>query len=442
MLTDEERFPQINDFSYLQALRQDSCAPAFNFQSGDRLNATMLAEVKKYRSEMQTKTFQQPGKPPEWLQEFSDWCRQTVPAYRSYPCSFSEMPTLRRHQLAASPWKFASDECPVDDLIVYDTSGSTGAPMDVLFNEVAQACWLPQLESILAEDGITLPAGSERVAICLVCDQKFTLTYASLSTYLDGAGVLKINLNESDWKSPADRAKFLEKHDPAIITGDPLSFMSLLQLQPNLRPAALVSSAMALSDGLRKKLTEFFKCPVYDIYSLTECRMIAVSRQAGRHKPVRPELFIEIMHPEHDTVLADGERGEIVISGGNNPFLPLLRYRTSDFGALVFNDGKYEIVALEGRQPVNFVSHSGNKVNSIDISQALGEFALAAFTLHQHKNGSIEFSGWGTDISAGNIEKALSTIFGDQKIAINLNKNEIPMTRKVRYSSDIIEPPG
>lgn len=438
VLTDEERFPAIDNLSYLQSLRQDNCAPLFNFKSGDRLDQIRLEEVKKYRNQLNTMTFQTSGAAPQWLQSFLDWCRKTVPAYRGYPFSFQEMTTLRRDQLAATPWKFVSDDCKIEDLIVYDTSGSTGAPMDVLFNAVAQACWLPQLESILSNDGITLPTGTERAAICLVCDQKNTLTYASLSTYLDGAGILKINLNEKDWKSPDDRLKFLEKHNPAVLTGDPIAFTSLLQLKPALTPAAIVSSAMALSEGLRQKLTDQFKCPVYDIYSLTECRMIGVSRQAGRHRLIRPELYIEIMHPEQDTVLADGERGEIVITGGNNPFLPLIRYRTGDFGALIYTENGGEIAGLEGRSPVKFRDAMGRKVNSIDISQALGAFSLAAFTLHQNSDGSIVFSAWGTDIAEEDVRKSLSKIFGEQiKKKIGLNESEIPQTKKVRYSSDI-----
>ncbi len=439
VLTDEERFPAIDNLSYLQSLRQDACAPVFNFKSGDRLNPKMLEEVKKYREQLNNMTLQTSGSRPEWLQPFLDWCQKTVPAYRGYPFSFQQMTTIRRQQLAAAPWKFVSDDCKIEDLIVYNTSGSTGAPMDVLFNAVAQACWLPQLESILAVDGISLPTGSEKAAICLVCDQNNTLTYASLSTYLNGAGILKINLNEKDWKSPDDRLRFLEKHNPTVLTGDPIAFSSLLDLKPNLSPAALVSSAMALSEGLRQKLAGHFKCPVYDIYSLTECRMIGVSRQAGRHRLIRPELFIEIMHPDHDTVLADGERGEIVITSGNNPFLPLIRYRTGDFGILTYTENGCEIVGLEGRLPVEFRDSLARKINSIDISQALGDFALSAFSLHQNKNGSILFQGWGTEIDADKVRTKLLEIFGRHtEMDFEINAGKIPQTRKVRYSSDIV----
>ena len=44
-LSDTERFPLINDLSFLFSLQQDEAAPLYNFKSGDRLTAEHLKKV-------------------------------------------------------------------------------------------------------------------------------------------------------------------------------------------------------------------------------------------------------------------------------------------------------------------------------------------------------------------------------------------------------------
>lgn len=437
-LTDDERFPLLKDRSLLQELRQSDCSPKFNFGSGDRLTAASLQKVKQYGENLKKMPFWEKGQLPPWIPDYLAWCIATVPAYCDYQKTFAANPSIQREAIAEKPWNFVSNECHLDDMLVYNTSGTTGAPMKVLCDPVSQAAWLPQLESILATDGITVEGGCERVSICLVCCQDGTLTYASLSTYLQGAGILKINLSPEDWNDPDDRRRYLEKYNPEILTGDPFTFLTLAELNPTLKPKAIISSAMAMQEGVRRRLEKQFHCPVYDIYSLTECRMIAVSKVPGLYTLIRPELYIEILHPDNDTPIADGERGEITVTGGINPFLPLIRYRTGDFATIRHNSDTIEICDLEGRQPTLFVTTAGKFINNIDISRAIGEFSLAGFTLHQHRNRSVEFTGWGKGVTESEITKTLARLFGATvNCSVNIISDSAPKGKKVRYSSEI-----
>ncbi len=438
-LSDEERFPGLSDLGFLQQLRQDSCGPRFNFKSGDRLTADSLLKVREYGKSLRNSRFWHPGKLPEWLPAFLENCRATVPAYRLHPADFRQMPTLHRPALAAKPWQFVPDTCNADDLLVYSTSGTTGRPMEVLFDAISQAEWLPQLETVLAPEGITIEGGPNRVSICLVCFQQQTLTYASLSTYLRGAGVLKINLNPADWNDQADRIRFLEKYNPEILTGDPLTFHALAGLAPSIRPKAIVSSAMALTDGLRRRLSSQFGCPVYDIYSLTECRMIAVARETSVHRLIRPDLYVEILHSSHDTPVEPGERGEIALTGGNNPFLPLIRYRTGDHASLHHDDTGVTLRDFSGRAPVIFLTASGRFLNNVDISRAMSALPLAAFSLHQYRDRSIKFSAWG-EVEIDALHCVLAGLFGESiSCNLNIDTGEPPLTKPVQYSSDFFD---
>jgi phenylacetate-CoA ligase len=439
-LTDEERFPLLHDLSFLNTLKQDALAPKFNFKSGDRLNAVQLSKVhslkKKYYNES---VFWNEEQTPVWVNDYLKWCLATVPFYKNKKSDFDSFPTISREDIRDFPHLFVSNEANLKELLVYHTSGSTGPKLDVLFDAVSQALWLPQIESILGDFDISITEGKDTVAIALICAQEKTLTYASLSTYLEGAGVLKINLNPSEWNQPDDAKKYLEKYNPQILTGDPLAFMALLDLKPQLFPKAMISSAMKLTQGTKNKLENYFKCPVIDLYSLTECRNIAYASEMG-HKVIRPDLYLEIFDEFKDVKLPYGERGELVVTGGSNPFLPLIRYRTGDFCSLKIENGIPFLVDLEARNPVVFFTKSNLKINNIDVSNRLSQLSLAGFRMHQRKDKLIEFTGYSNDIAAEEITEALNIIFkNDIDILVDIQKiSQNNIADKTKYSSDLM----
>jgi phenylacetate-CoA ligase len=438
-LTNKERFPLIGDLSYLNKLKQDEFAPKFNFESGDRLGDDHLKQVHEYSRKVRAGGFWNNKTQRASLDDFMKWCIETVPFYRGRNNVFEAQPTIRRKDLYDVPWHFVSDDCYLDDLLVGSTSGTSGPSMNVIVSPVSQACWIPQLESILERHEIRLTKGKDITSIALIGNQSRMLTYASLSTYLEGAGVLKVNLNASDWKDARDRVRYLEKYNPEILTGDPFAFTALMELKPKLSPRAIVSSAMKLTQGVRTKLEAYFKCPVLDIYSLTECRMVAVADAEGRYRAIRPELYLEVFDREKDIPLKPGERGELVITGGNNPFLPLIRYRTGDFCSLAIENGVPYLVDLEGRSPVSYYRRDGSFVNYIEISRAMKEHPLAGFRVHQEADKSVQFTGWATDGGLESlVRRDLERIFGnDLLIDIAMEQPGSMEGKPVSYTSNL-----
>lgn len=439
-LTDEERFPLLDDLSFLNALRQDVFAPKFNFKSGDRLNAVQLSKVHSHKIKYYNeKVFWNEGQSPGWIADYLKWCIETVPFYQNKGDDFNSFPTVSREDIRNFPYLFVSNEANLEELLVYHTSGSTGPKLDVLFDAVSQASWLPQIESVLKDFNVAITEGKNTTAIALICAQEKTLTYASLSTYLEGAGILKINLNPSEWNQPDHAVKYLEKYNPQILTGDPIAFMALLDLEPQLKPKALISSAMKLTTGTKNKLENYFKCPVIDLYSLTECRNIAYAAGIG-HKVIRPDLYLEIFDEHKDVKLPYGERGELVVTGGNNPFLPLIRYRTGDFCSLKIENGVRFLMDLEARNPILFYTKSNLKINNIDISNRLSELPLAGFKMHQRKDKSINFLGYSNEVTVKEIIEVLNTIFkNDIAVLVDIQKiSQNNTVEKTLYSSELI----
>ncbi|MCD0466003.1 AMP-binding protein [Flavobacterium sp. ENC] len=437
-LTDAERFPLLEDLSFLDALKQDAYAPKFNFKSGDRLDAVRLSKVNTYKAQYYNeKVFWNEGEIPIWLTGYLKWCLQTVPFYQNKGRDFDSFSTISREDIRKYPYLFVSNEADLKELLVYYTSGSTGPKLDVLFDAVSQASWLPQIESVLKDFDISITKNKDTTAIALICAQEKTLTYASLSAYLEGAGILKINLNPSEWNHPDDAKKYLEKYNPQILTGDPIAFMALLDLKPKLTPKALLSSAMKLTKGTKGKLEAYFKCPVIDLYSLTECRNIGYASEYG-HKVIRPDLYLEIFDEHEDVQLPYGERGELVVTGGINPFLPLIRYRTGDFCSLKIENGVPYLVDLEARNPVVFFTKSEVKINTIDISNRLSKLSLAGFKMHQEKDKRIQFTGYSNDVTSEEIIEVLNSIFkNDIDIVAEIQKiSQNNSIDKSQYSSD------
>jgi phenylacetate-CoA ligase len=81
----------------------------------------------------------------------------------------------------------------------------------------------------------------------------------------------------------------------------------------------------------------------------------------------------------------------VTLTGGRNPFCPLLRYRTGDFAALEWHGGMPVLVGLDGRPPVWFVGGDGEKVHSMEVTRALRSFPLTQYRLHQRADRSFEF---------------------------------------------------
>jgi phenylacetate-CoA ligase len=101
----------------------------------------------------------------------------------------------------------------------------------------------------------------------------------------------------------------------------------------------------------------------------------------------------------------------VTVTGGRNPFAPLLRYRTGDFASLAWQAGKPILVGLEGRRPVLFPTADGRLVHSMEVSRLLRRFPLTQFQLHQAADGVFHFQYRGR-ADAGQLRLALQELLG------------------------------
>lgn len=98
-----------------------------------------------------------------------------------------------------------------------------------------------------------------------------------------------------------------------------------------------IFGAEAWSEEMRHDIESTLGIKAYDIYGLTELSGPGVSfecsEQKGMH--INEDHFIaEIIDPDTEEVLPDGEEGELVFTALDKEAFPLLRYRTRDICSL------------------------------------------------------------------------------------------------------------
>lgn len=425
MMADEaERFPLLTDAgrALLRRLREHPAAPRWTAVCGNRLTAEGLRRVQAFEAELRvTPPGWPPGAAPAWRDDFVAYCLSQAPFYRRYgerPDRFEDLPTCDRADLSRAPWDFVPDDQPLDGLIVNTTSGTTGHPVTIISHPVVGGSYTPLLKAALARVGITLTSGPGQVACILVGLQQRAYTYPSVTPDQGEAGHIKLNLHPDDWRDPADRARFLDDCNAEIYTGDPLAFAELMRLPLTTRPKALISTAMTLLPGLRAALEAHFGCPVLNVYSMNESGPLAVETPTGAFAILHHRVYVEILDPEGGRC-APGERGEVTLTGGFNPFLPLLRYRTNDYARLVFAGGQPTLVDFEGRPPTVFQAADGRTINNLDVTGVLKPLALPQFNLHQHADGALRLRVRDAAVDEAALRAALAGLFGaDQPLSV------------------------
>jgi phenylacetate-CoA ligase len=356
-LSEAERFPLLTPAGrkLLCAMRQHPQAPLWNWPNGEQLDAAGLARVEQFAADLASQSAFGPAEPPPWLPAFVDFCLDDVPFYRrrSPPGTpLAAIPSCSREDLAPKVWDFVPDSVPLEELIVFSSSGTAGHPCQTPHHPASAACGIPLMEQAFAATGIKFPRGPEQMALTNIAAYRGAYTTAIVMAYLQEAGCIRVNLSPDAWRQPGDCRRYLDRWWAPVMLGDPQAFAALGGVGIERPPLAMISCIMHLSDALATQLSARYGCPVIDLYALTESGIVAVKTPHGR--AILPhDLYVEILD-EHDQSCPSGVRGEVTLTGGRNPYLPLLRYRTGILPRLAWHEGRPKLVDLEGRQPLCF----------------------------------------------------------------------------------------
>ncbi|WP_051640182.1 AMP-binding protein [Cellulomonas sp. URHE0023] len=399
VLTDQARWPTLDGagLARVAALRAHPRAPVWVHATGDRLTADDQVGLEEAAAR-----FSGPADDHDWVAALVARVHATVPRYRraardgtSGPSTpLADLPTTSREDLVRDVASFVPVDVDLTRVLEGSSSGSTGAALVVPLHPVTLAADLLLVQALLATEGVRWEPVDGRLGLVNVVDQRTAFTYASAMTAFrrvtgaDAPLMARINLDASAWRDEADRDRFLSELDPQVVSTSTLPLLRLLELGLDLHPVAVVNGATDLPASVRSAVERRWGCPVLDVYGLTETGPVAASADGSGHVVVGRRVWVEILDAAGRPV-PDGTRGEIVVTVDENPYLPLLRYRTGDHASLVRDARGTVLVGLEGRAPVVFVAADGTEHSSIDATQLLQAYGLAVFHLHQDVDGAV-----------------------------------------------------
>lgn len=449
-LTTPARMPGLSTagLAMLQRLRAHPFAPRYRDFSGHRLTRAdqLLARVQHaWLKHAPLQAAATSGRLPAWIWPWLWRHRCSVaswPQPAEWMRGWQHIRTTSRADLQADLARHVPLQRQNPQLLCFSTSGTTGHPIRVPSTPRAAAAYQALHERALVLHGIRLRASTHDVGIVLAGYQARCFTYVSVNPLRGECGLAKLNLFPEEWQHPDDRTRYLDDLQPELISGDPVSLSELARLPLTHHPRALLSTSMSLSEGLRQSLMARFGCPVLDIYSMNEAGPLAVYvDDAQGHVLLQPGLYVEILD-EQGQALPEGAHGEITLTGGINPCLPLLRYRTGDHARLVMTNWGPTLRDLQGRPPVRFLAADGRWINNVELTQWLRRFNLQRFTLHQHADHSLSLRLISTCQNTASlhtdISKALASLLGGLPLRID----SLQAQDKVRqYTSDLSPPP-
>lgn len=412
----------------VRRLLQHTDAPRWNQTIGDRVDNAALDTLVAFRGALARRPDTASSGPTAAIVGFVEQLRDRLYLLDDLPRGFDverdfeDLPTTDRDDLARRLEDLVPHDLSFDDAIVYSTSATTGHSVIVPSHPSAMVQNLAHLEAAAALHGVQLePREGEPFALNITV-QRNTYVFATTMSGWAGAAFAKINLADHDWAGgTASRARFLQDFSPAFVASEPVTLSESIRLGLPLRPRLVVSSAVHLAPSHAAFIERSWGTKVVDLYSMTETGPIAVTVPGIEgHAVLLPDLFIEALDEEGRRV-PEGARGELTVTGGRNPLLPLIRYRTGDHGrlgtALLANGQRVRtIVDLEGRRPVTFRALDGSRVSSVDIARRIRPLApFVQHALHQRADSSIELRVRplvGLPIPKEDFESTLRDLFG------------------------------
>lgn len=426
----------------LSSILQHQNAPKWNYQVGDRITQEDLEAVENHRLFLAEAAPEIGRRPSALLQDWilkqkdSVWLfEESIPKGLSIERDWELIPTSSRADLAQRLVDCIPHNAPLDRAILYDTSGTTGHALELFHHPLAVAKNQAFADELMRITNRKINFAPDMMACINVCAQQHTFVFANLFSIWQQAGFAKINLNPKDWAGGLESAhSFCKSWDPQLITSDPISIAEMLSQRLPVRPKMILSTALHLDPELHQTASAHFGCPVINIYSCTETGPIACSlpgESSDLLYCLNPDLFVEVVD-EEGLPLPDGELGEITVTGGRNPFLPLLRYRCGDFGRLShrsLSDGRTLrcIEGLQGRKPVSFYATNGSLVSTVDISRSLRESSVfVQHSLEQNSDGSCLLHirpAKNLPVNVEDMKRRLAQLFGeDAQIEITIDE--------------------
>lgn len=240
-----------------------------------------------------------------------------------------KIPILTKSEIQNNFEKITANNLDRDRCSSNRTSGSTGMPLTILYDNYAHTS-----------------IGSRHLRSYFECGLKFSDRIDHFSdprhfnrnkSWFNHLGFLR-KKNFAVFDSIDDHITKLIEHPPDAIEGYPsILFLIAKKVQDRkireINPRLIFTTAELLIEGIRKKINSVFDTELFDRYGSVEFGTFAweCQRHNGYHLDIE-DVVVEFL--KNGEPVSPGERGEIVVTSLFSYAMPLIRYSIGDVGTL------------------------------------------------------------------------------------------------------------
>ena len=253
---------------------------------------------------------------------------------------------------------------------------------------------------------------------------------------LNQLGVTTLALGPADASQVVEIAK---TYDFNVLVANPSFARKLGEAGASFEKLIAAGEPFTAVPGYREKVEAALGCKAYDAYGLSETGLVAAetSAQDGLHI-VEQACILEVLDTQTLKSVADGEKGELVITSLTREGMPIIRFRTGDLTLKDSKDGKlYLPRGVFGR------TDSMLKIKGVKFYPRELLFILAGIEGLNFRNYQIEVSSRkdGTDTVKLNIEGDAAKVDIDElaktlRIATGIGMNEIEIHEE--FSGELV----
>ena len=299
-----------------------------------------------------------------------------------------------------------------DKYLVNTTSGSTGNPAVVLYDETT-------MNVVSAIAVLRSFARAEDMKKFLKKGKKTVGLFADGGFYL-GCGTVRYNQLRMPWKkdqiiidvrkSTEEIVARLNDFQPVMLGGYPTALELLIDEQKSgrlqIEPVIIMTGGEYLGDALRQQLAETFNCYVQTNYSCTEGGTVACECREGHFHINEDWVIVEAVDEQNNAVPYGHVAHKLLLTNLFNYTQPFIRYELTD-QAILHNEpcpcGKNTMwLEVEGRTDDILTFEHDKKIAPLSLYALLKEVhSIKRFQLIQHNERLLELR-----INADNKETA------------------------------------
>jgi phenylacetate-CoA ligase len=253
--------------------------------------------------------------------------------------AFHRLPITEKSTLRAEINRFYAGGAPQKNWIAWNTSGTTGSPMQLYYTPEAVSRQYAFVERYREQAGVSRFVRRAQFTGKMISPGETQSRYWRYDLANRAMLMSTVHLNA---RTIPDYLRAIEAFEPEYLSGYP-SAIALLARHALRKPGyqfrikAILTSAETLLPEQRDAIEAAFGGKVYDQYGQTEMQSFWFECRYRRMHAHPLFGVTEIVRPDGSQCAA-GEVGDVVLTGLVNEAMPLIRYRVGDRAAWSHED--------------------------------------------------------------------------------------------------------